>query len=92
MPPDPRVLLADVERAGAEIERFTEGDGDAYARDPLTQAAVERKFEIVGEALNRLGKSHPDLAARIPRYRRIIDFRNMLIRGHANVVPERVWD
>ena len=38
MPPDPRVLLADVGRAGAEIERFAEGiDGDAYARDPLTQ-------------------------------------------------------
>ncbi len=66
MPPDPRVLLADVERAGAEIERFTEGiDGDAYAGDPLTQATVERKFEIVGEAVNRLGKSHPDLVERI---------------------------
>ena len=64
MPPDARVLLADVDRAGAEIERFTEGiDGDAYARDPLTQAAVERKFEIIGEALNRLGESHPDLAS-----------------------------
>ena len=93
MPPDPRVLLADVERAGAEIERFTEGiDGEAYAKDPLTQAAVERKFEIIGEALNRLGKSHPDLVERIPRYRRIIDFRNMLIHGYANVVPDRVWD
>ena len=64
MPPDPRVLLADVDRAGAEIERFTEGiGGDAYAKDPLTQAAVERKFEIIGEALNRLGRPHPGLAS-----------------------------
>lgn len=31
---DPRVTLADIDRAGAGIERFTEGmNGDAYAAD-----------------------------------------------------------
>ena len=90
---DPRVLLADIDRAGADIVRFTECmDGDAYAEDALTQAAVERKFEIIGEALNRLHQSHPELAERIPRFRRIIDFRNLLIHGYARVRPERVWD
>ena len=55
MRPDPRVLLVDIDRAGADIVRFTGCmDGDAYAEDALTQAAVERKFEIIGEALNRL--------------------------------------
>ena len=43
---DPRVPLADVEQAGADIERFTAGmTRDAYLRDELTQAAVERKFD-----------------------------------------------
>ena len=66
MRPDPRVLLVDAERAAADISRFTEGmTGDAYAGDALTQAAVERKFEIIGEALNRLHQSHPDLGERI---------------------------
>ena len=70
---DPRVLLADIDRASAEIECFTEGmDSNAYASEALTQAAVERKFEIVGEALNRLHQSHPELAERIPRLRRIV--------------------
>ena len=93
MLPDPRVLLLDIDRAGADISRFTEGmTGDAYAGDALTQAAVERKFEIIGEALNRLHQSHPNLAERIPRLRRIIDFRNLLIHGYASVRPERVWD
>ena len=93
MRPDPRVLLADIDRAGADIQRFTEGmDGTAYAGDPRTQAAVERKFEIIGEALNRLHQVRPDLAERIPRYRRIIDFRNLLIHGYASVSPGRVWD
>ena len=90
---DPRVLLADIDRAGADIGRFTDGmDSGAYASDALTQAAVERKFEIIGEALNRLQKTHPDLAERIPRLRRIINFRNLLIHGYASVMPERVWD
>ncbi len=62
MHPDPRVLLADVEQAGEAIERFTEGmDQAAYASDFRTQAAVERKFEIIGEALNILSKSNPEL-------------------------------
>ena len=34
-----------------------------------TQAAVERKFEIIGEAINQLHKTHPELAERIPRLR-----------------------
>ena len=93
MHPDPGVLLADIDRASTDIAHFTEGmDGAAYARDTLTQAAVERKFEIIGEALNRLHQTHPELAERIPRLRRIIDFRNLLIHGYASVRPERVWD
>ena len=76
-----------------DIERFTEDmDSSAYAADTRTQAAVERKFEIIGEALNRLQQVHPELAERIPRLRQIIDFRNLLIHGYASVIPERVWD
>ena len=33
-----------------------------------------------------------DLAERIPRHRRIVAFRNVLIHGYASVMPERVWD
>ncbi len=65
---------------------------EAYLRDGRTQAAVERKFEIIGEALNRLHGDHPEFAERIPRLRRIVDFRNLLIHGYATVIPDRVWD
>ena len=38
-----------------------------YARlDARTQAAVERKFEIIGEAVTRPPAAHPELANRIP--------------------------
>ena len=90
---DPRVSLADIEQAGADIARFIEGmDLEAYSADARTQAAVERKFEIVGEALNRLRGGHPEHAARIPDLRRIIGFRNVLPHGYDRVVPENVWD
>ena len=90
---DPRVPLWDVEQAGADIERFIEGMGhDAWLQDRRTQAAVERKFEIIGEALNRLHKSHPEHADRIPNLPRIIGFRNVLTHGYDSIVPEDVWD
>lgn len=93
MQADPRVLLADIDRASADIESFTEGmDASAYITDALTQAAVERKFGIIGEAVNGLLKSSPDLAEKIPESRKIVDFRNVLAHGYAHVVPELVWD
>ena len=89
---DPRVLLADIEQAGADIARFTEGvTREAYLRNGLIQAAVERKFEIIGEALNRLDGDHYEIARRISRLRRMVVFRNVLSLSHDRVIPERVW-
>ena len=93
MRPDRRVLLADFDSTSADFRRFIEGmDSAIYTGEAQMQAAVERKFEIIDEALNRLQKSHPKLAGRIPRLRRIIDIRNLVIHGYASVIPERVWD
>ena len=57
----------------------------------MIQAAVERKFEIIGDALNRLRRDHPEFARKIPQLRQIVDFRNLLIHGYDQVIPERVW-
>ncbi|MDE0510083.1 MAG: DUF86 domain-containing protein [Gammaproteobacteria bacterium] len=93
MQSDPRVLLADIDQAGADIESFIEGmDTEDYTVNVLVQAAVERKFEIIGEAVNRLSKLHPSLAGQIPQVRKIVNFRNVLAHGYDHVVPELVWD
>ena len=63
---DARVLLTDIDRAGADIQLFTDGmDSTAYAADTRTQAAVERKFEMIGDAVNRLHADHPEIASKI---------------------------
>ena len=93
MSPDPRFLLADVDRAGEDIAHFTEGmDCETRIGDSRTQAAVERKFEIIGEALNRLHRTCPEIAGRIHPLRKVVDFRDLRIHGHAMVMPDRVWN
>jgi len=64
---DPRAFLWDVREAALAIQSFTAGmNVEAYANNEMAQAAVERKFEIIGEALNQLSKLDAALAMRIP--------------------------
>lgn len=79
-------------RASDAILDFVAGiDLKTYAETQVIQAAVERKFQIIGEALNQLSKSDPALAASIPDLPQIVAFRNVLIRGYAVVEHPRVW-
>lgn len=64
---------------------------DDYRADEVLRSAVERKFEILGEALNRLQKSDPALALQIPEHRQIISFRNVLIHGYDIIDEAVVW-
>jgi uncharacterized protein with HEPN domain len=58
----------------------------------IQRAAVEREFEVIGEALARLAKLDVELAAQISEHERIIAFRNILIHGYAEVDDRLVWD
>jgi len=58
----------------------------------MAQAAVERKFEVIGEALNQPSKLDPSMASRIPDLPTIVAFRNQLIHGYALVNVDRVWN
>ena len=90
---DPRAFLWDVREAALAIQSFTTGmDAAAYAANPMAQAAVERKLEIIGEALNHLSKLDTAVAARIPDLAQIVAFRNQLIHGYATVNVSTVWN
>ena len=90
---DPRAFLWDVRESALAIQSFTAGmDSAAYANNPMAQAAVERKFEIIGEALNQLAKLDAALASRIPDLPQIVAFRNQLIHGYATMNVSTVWN
>jgi uncharacterized protein with HEPN domain len=94
MPPDERVAawLWDIEAAAAAIARFTDGlNLETYAGSEQVTAAVERKFEIIGEALGQMQKAAPEVAERITNFRQIIAFRNLLIHGYAVIQHDRVF-
>ena len=67
MPRDPRAYLWDAVEAARAIGEFSsERTLQEYEADRMLRSAVERQFEIVGEALGQLAKTAPDLAAQIP--------------------------
>lgn len=93
MQPESRKHLEDVRIAAEQIISFVDGRTfEQYCCDNLLRAGVERQFEIIGEALNRLKKSDPQTLSRIEDHRRIISFRNLLIHGYDVVDHEIVWD
>lgn len=86
-------LLWDARRAAERISRFTAGRSiDDYLNDDMLRAAVERQFEIIGEALAGLRRIEPTLAAQLPHVQQIIAFRNVLIHGYASIDDRIVWD
>ena len=90
---DPRAFLWDVREAALAIQSCTTGmDAATYAANPMAQAAVERKFEIIGEALNQLSKLDTAVTARIPDLAQIVAFRNQLSHGYATVNVSTVWN
>ena len=86
------VYLYDVKRAIEEVETYFVDYPmryDVFEKDFLRRSAVERKAEIMGEAINRILKIQPDFP--LPNARAVIDTRNRIIHGYDSVKPEFLW-
>ncbi len=88
-----RKYLHDIDQAIARLTFFVAGKTiDDYSADALLRAAVERQFEIIGEAIGKFARVDPVSVERIRGFRRLIAFRNVLIHGYAEVDDQLVWD
>jgi len=85
--------LVDASTACERIAEFVSGKQfSEYEASHLLRSAVERQFEIIGEALNKAAAIEPTLTTDVPELRRIVGPRNRLIHGYDNVDDEILWD
>lgn len=92
MHPKTSKLLEDVRDAAQYILDICQGKSlEDYSGDRMLRQTIERNFEIMGEAMNRIVKLDPPVAERIGDHSRIIAFRNVLAHGYDLIDDDRVW-
>ncbi|GAB4283589.1 MAG: hypothetical protein Kow0029_29830 [Candidatus Rifleibacteriota bacterium] len=74
------------------IEFTSDISYERYSGDAKTRFAVERQFEILGEALNRIRKISPDLLESLSDWQDIIAFRNIVIHAYDKLNDGIVFD
>ncbi len=92
-PRDVRIPLFDMLQAADAIALFIDGrSSEQYAQNLMLRSAVERQFEIVGEAMNRALAIEPELATRLSESRSVVDFRNVIAHDYDRLADATVWD
>jgi len=92
MPHSPAKLLQDILDAGRTIRQFVADRTLAeYREDLMLRSAVERQFEVVGEAMNRLDRLDPDMLQRLQGHQKIVAFRNIIAHGYDALDNAIVW-
>jgi uncharacterized protein with HEPN domain len=87
-----RALLDDIRKAAAEIQSFVANmDKTGFLSDLKTRRAVERAFEIIGEAARNFSTGARSQFPHVP-FGAIIGMRNNLAHAYGRVDPERVWE
>lgn len=84
-------LLEDILLAADDVAAYLAGmSRQDFLEDSKTQAAVERKMMIMGEAANRLSA---ELTDKNPSalWSRIVNIRNFYVHGYDRLSPEEVW-
>lgn len=93
MPRSLQAYLWDIDRAAGDILTFTRDKHlHDYENDAMLRAAVERNFEVIGEALSQAVKFFPQIAGRVTDEQQIVAVRNRPVHGYATVRHALVWD
>ena len=62
---------------------------DLFEKDIMRRCVVERKTEIMGEAINRIRKKDPTFEN--PNAKEVVGTRNRIIHGYDSVETEFLW-
>ena len=92
MPPEAKKMLVDILEAADLVFVFllqrTRSD---FESDVQLRSAVQWQLVIVGEAMTRLRRSYPHVAARVSEYGKIIAFRNQILHGYDAIRNAITW-
>jgi uncharacterized protein with HEPN domain len=76
-----------------EVESFlAETSKERFLSSRQLQLAVEREFEIMGEALNRLLRLDETAFGEIRDAHKIVGLRNVIAHGYDIIDYEIIWD
>ena len=83
--------ILDIKESVSSIEEFLGDISDfkMYQNNKMLKRAVEREFEIIGEAMNRIEKLDSIIA--ISSKHQIISMRNRVIHGYDKIDDEIIW-
>jgi uncharacterized protein with HEPN domain len=83
--------LFDINESVNSIESYLGESRDfkIYKSNKMLRRAVEREFEIIGEAMNRIDKIDSEII--ISSKKQIISMRNRVIHGYDKIDDEIIW-
>ncbi len=91
MQPKDAGYLHDMLEAAKALQAFTGNvTYEEFLADPMRQAAIERKIEIIGEAARRVSKEFRDANTQIP-WRPIIAQRHIVAHEYDRLVHQRIF-
>ncbi len=84
-------FLYDINESIDSIENYLDNKRDytIYLSDKMLRRAIEREFEIIGEAMNNIDKIDSNIS--ISYKYKIINLRNRVIHGYDKVDNEIIW-
>ena len=87
---DDRLYLIHISECIEKIIEFTSEGREAFMASTLTQDAVIRNFEVMGEAAKHLSEGFKAAHPESP-WKQIAGFRDVLIHDYIGVDLDRIW-
>jgi uncharacterized protein with HEPN domain len=84
--------LQDVLDAAKAIHKFSDQLTLAeFEEDELVRSGVERKFEIIGEALRQAARAFPGSVASVPDLKDAVGQRNHIVHAYFDMDAQMLW-